>query len=123
MLRRVDYRCAEDGDHEATSVYVCYYIEGRQLWQFPDNAYKCYCQRDWRMRRNADEALRVTLASFSISEVDVLNETLKHLSAMRPPERARIIEQVFNEAKNKRREYEIFPESPDDEEWKEDNEY
>lgn len=124
LLRRADYRCAEDGGHEAKSVHVCYYVKGRKLWEFPDDAYKCYCPRDWEMRRNVEEGLKITLASFSISEIDVLNETLKHLAVARPTERARIIEQAFNEAKNKQREYDVSPESPDDEdEWGEDDEY
>ena len=101
LLRRANYNCAEDCDSRATHVHVCYYVKGRKIWELPDDAYKCYCRKDWETRRNAEDALRVSLAHLSISDLDILNETLQKLVAVPPNELGQMIEQMYSEAKKK----------------------
>lgn len=101
LLRFASYQCAEgECDNEAKKAYICYYIKNINIWQLPPDAYKCYCNAHFNARYNMERDLRISLAAFSIDELETLQRALKELVRF-GNKRAQIIEQVYADAKNK----------------------
>jgi hypothetical protein len=115
ILRRRGYQC-EDCDVPATCVHICYYQKGRKIWEYQDDAYKCYCQYHFEIRRDTESDLKKILVAFSTDELDRLHLIMKNLSNMPLGKRATIMEQLYADAKNKHSPYNAFMEDEESEE-------
>jgi hypothetical protein len=115
LLRLANYKCAEGCDEEAKKVYVCYFLRDRRIWDLPKDAYKCYCKRHWTDRLKIDSEIRVRLAAFTIIDLDTLHRVLEGMAGIRDNKRAKMMEQLYVEAKNKHSRQDNFVEYTEDE--------
>jgi len=109
LLRRANYICEYCGEYDVDAqVHICYYPRGKRLWEFPEDAYKCYCPQHRTERQNAEDALRVVLAKFVTDDLDRIHLAIKELSDFPENKRSQFAEQLRNDIKKQRLKLEEF---------------
>ena len=101
IIAAADYQCQDCGatDTDALDVHICYFEQGREPWEYPDEAYRCVCTEDRAIRRPLEKELRQIFARFTSSELDAVYRALRRLLQVEAGQRSVAMERFYVEAK------------------------
>lgn len=99
IIAAADYQCQDCGATDTLEVHICYFEQGREPWDYPDEAYRCVCADDRAIRRPLEKELRQIFACFTSSELDAVHRALLRLSEMEGRQRSVAMERLYVEAK------------------------
>jgi len=105
VLQCAGYSCEDCGADQQLEVHICYWVKGRQPWELPDDAYKCYCTVHREMRQRVEYEIRVQLAAFSIDDLDSWQLAVKELAVIPSGPRGPSVERMYVTAKRVRDDY------------------
>ncbi|MEK6323798.1 MAG: hypothetical protein AABN33_19315 [Acidobacteriota bacterium] len=105
VLARADYKCDACDEERYLDAHICYWEKDREPWDYPDEAYRCYCAAHMRERRLVERDIRVLLAAFSIDELDSLHLAVKALAGIPSVNRGPRVERLYVAAKKVRDDY------------------
>lgn len=105
VLARADHKCEDCDEDRHLDVHICYWEKDREPWNYPDDAYRCYCSTQMRERRLVERDIRVLLATFSIDELEPLHLALEQLAGIPGTSRRPWVGRIYPAAKEIREEY------------------
>ena len=99
VLEKAGYECEFCQIDERLEVHICFFEPGVEPWDYPDEAYKCYCSEDRLMRRGLESDIRRVMAAFGPNELDSLHSALSQIAGHSESDRALAMERFYVAAK------------------------
>lgn len=108
ILELSNNQCEESGSSDSLQVHICFYVRGKEPWEFPNEAFKCYCNEHREQRQRVERAITRILPFFATTELDPLLNALKFLGPL-GPKRAAVMERLYVFAKREYYSLDIAP--------------
>lgn len=106
ILARAGHHCEDCDEDRNLYVHICYWEKDREPWDYPDNAYRCYCSFHLQERRLAERDIHVQVATFTNDELEPLRLALDQLAGIPEGNRRPWVGRIYPAAKEIREEYE-----------------